>query len=96
MVAINQDHRDFVTMLAKVAADIMALNANVIGGFAIEWWPVHCSYSCTLYSHMDGEKQAIRHMFNITQMTQLLEPEMYLQDIITDMARQLYGATEAK
>lgn len=96
MVAINQDHRDFVTMLAKIAADIMALNANVIEGFAIEWWPVHESYSCTLYSHADGEKRAIRRLFNITQMTQLLEPEMYLQDIITDMARQLYGATEAK
>ena len=96
MSVLNQDRRDFVTMLAKVTADIMALNANVIDGFAIEWWPVHESYSCTLYSHADGEKRGARHMFNILQMTQLLEPEMYLQDIITDMARTLCGATEAK
>lgn len=96
MAVLNQDRRDFVTMMSKVAADIMALNADVIDGFAIEYWPVHDSYSCTLYGHNDDEKHGARHMFNITQMTQLIEPEMYLQDIITDMARQLCVTMEAK
>lgn len=96
MGVLNQDRRDFVTMLAKVTADIMALNANIIDGFMIEWWPAYDSYSCTLYGHTDGEKRGARHMFNVLQMTQLLEPEVYLQDIITDMARQLFGATEGK
>ena len=96
MAVLNQDRRDFVMMLAKVAANIMMLHANVIDGFAIEWWPVHDSYSCTLYGHSDDEKHGVRHMFSVPQMTQLLEPEMYLHDILTDMAKQLHRATEAK
>lgn len=96
MGVLNQDRRDFVVMLAKVAADIMALNTSVIDRFAIEWLPTYDSYSCTMYGHNDGEKHGVSHMFNMLQMTQLLEPEMYLQEVITDMARQLYGATEGK